>query len=151
MNRISKSVSLIIRSERLMAQRRRAVIGKQACLLGFGILVAGIGVVMITVSAYLALAVSLGAPLAALIVSLVDFALAGVLVLVASKQSAEEELKPVTEVRDMAMDDLDQEFQMATQEVRTFIDGVRTFGQNPLADIGLIAPLITAALKGLKK
>jgi len=149
----SKSVSLIIRSERLMAQRRSAVIGKQAGLLAFGILVAGIGVVMITASAYLALAEWLGSPLAALIVSLVDFALAGALVMIASKQSAEEELKPVMEVRDMAMDDLDQEFQMATREVRALVDGVRAIGQNPLglANPGLIAPLVTALLKTLRK
>ena len=153
MNRISRSVSLIIRSERLMAERRMAVIGKQAGLLAFGILVAGIGVVMLTASAYLALAEWLSQPLAALIVSLVDFTLAGALVMIASKQSAEDEIKPVMELRDMAMDDLDQEFQIATQEVRAVIDGVRALGQNPmgLGNVGMIAPLITALLKALRK
>ena len=153
MNRISRSVSLIIRSERLMAERRMAVIGKQAGLLAFGILVAGIGVVMLTASAYLALAEWLSPPLAALIVSLVDFALAGALVMIVSKQSAEDEIKPVLELRDMAMDDLDQEFHIATQEVRAVIDGVRALGQNPmgLGNVGMIAPLITALLKALRK
>jgi len=152
-NRISRSVSLIIRSERLMAERRMAVIGKQAGLLAFGILVAGIGVVMLTASAYLALAEWLSPPLAALIVSLVDFALAGALVMIVSKQSAEDEIKPVLELRDMAMDDLDQEFHIATQEVRAVIDGVRALGQNPmgLGNVGMIAPLITALLKALRK
>lgn len=153
MNRISKSVSLVIRSERLMAQRRMAVIGKQTGLLAFSVLVAGIGVVMLTAAAYLALSEWFGPPLAALIVSLADFTLAGALVMIASKQSAEDEIKPVMEVRDMAMDDLNQEFQMATQEVRAVVDGVRAIGQNPLglANPGLIAPLITALLKALRK
>ena len=153
MNRISKSVSLVIRSERLMAERRMAVIGKQTGLLAFGVLVAGIGVIMITGAAYLALAEWLGPPLAALIVSLVDFALAIAVVMIASKQSAEEEIRPVMEVRDMAMDDLDQEFQIATQDVRAVVDGVRAIGQNPLGlgNIGMFAPLITALLKVLQK
>ena len=130
-----------------------AVIGKQTGLLAFGILVAGIGVIMLTASAYLALAEWLGPQLAALIVSMVDFVLAGALVMIASKQSAEAEIKPVMEVRDMAMDDLDQEFQMATQEVRELVEGVRAIGQNPLglANVGMIAPLITALLKALRK
>ena len=153
MNRISKSVSLIIRSERLMAERRMAVIGKQTGLLAFGILVAGIGVIMLTASAYLALAEWLGPPLAALIVSLVDFALAVALVMIASKQSAEVEIKPVIEVRDMAVDDLNQELQLATQDARALVEGVRAIGQNPLglANVGMIAPLITALLKSLRK
>ena len=153
MNRISRSVSLIVRSERLMAERRMAVAGKQTGLLAFGILVAAIGVVMLTAAAYLALAERLGPPLAALIVSLVDFALAGVFVMTASKQSADDELKPVMEVRDMAVDDLNQELQMATQEARAVVDDIRSIGQNPLglANAGMIAPLITALLKAMRK
>ena len=153
MNSISSSVSLIVRSERLMAERRMAVIGKQTGLLAFAILVAAIGVVMLTAAAYLALADWLGPPLAALIVSLVDFALAGMFVMIAGNQSAEDELMPVMEVRDMAVDDLNQEIQMATQEARAVVDGIRSIGQNPLglANAGMIAPLITALLKALRK
>ena len=56
MNRISRNLSIIIRSERLIARRRIAVLRLQAGLMAAAGVVAGIGLIMLNVAAYLALA-----------------------------------------------------------------------------------------------
>jgi hypothetical protein len=55
MNRISRNISIALRSERLIVQRKMEVIRTQTGLMAAAGLVAGIGLIMINVAAYFAL------------------------------------------------------------------------------------------------
>ena len=70
MNRISRNVSIIFRSERLIAQRRFAVLRRQTGFMAAAGIVAGIGLIMLNAAAYLALSTKVSTPLAALIVAI---------------------------------------------------------------------------------
>lgn len=153
MNRISRNISIIFRSERLIAQRRMAVLRRQTGMMAAAGIAAAVGLVMLNFAAYFALAEHLSAPLSALIVALANLVLAGVLVSAANKQSADAEVAGVAEVRDLAMEDLEGEVQEATEEVKALADNVRKMASDPLGAIapGLLGTVASAVVKNLKK
>ena len=55
MSRISRNISIILRSERLIAQRRMAVLRRQTGMMAAAGIAAGLGLVMLNGAAYLAL------------------------------------------------------------------------------------------------
>ena len=84
MSRISRNISIIWRSERLMAQRRLAVLRRQTGLMAAAGVVAGVGLIMLNAAAYLALSSRMDPAWAALIVAVVNLALAAILISVAN-------------------------------------------------------------------
>jgi hypothetical protein len=153
MNRISRNISIIFRAERLIAQRRMAVIRRQTGMMAAAGIAAGVGLVMLNVAAYFALVERLSPQTSALIVALTNIVLAAILVSVATKQNADAEVSGVAEVRDLAMEDLETEIQMATEEVKGMAEGVRNMVRDPfgMAAPGLIGAIANALLKNLKK
>lgn len=153
MSRISRNVSIIWRSERLIAQRRLAVLRRQTGLMAAAGVVAGVGLIMLNVAAYLALSTRMEPALAALIVAIVNLGLAGVLVSIASNASADAEVAPVEEVRDLAMEDLEAEIKDATEEVRDVAESVRRLARDPLGLVGssAVGAILTSVLKAIKK
>lgn len=69
--RIWRNLSVILRTERLIARRRMAVLRGQSTLLAFGGLIGIIGLVMLDIAALTALREVISPPLAALTVALV--------------------------------------------------------------------------------
>jgi acyl-coenzyme A thioesterase PaaI-like protein len=153
MNRISRNLSIIIRSERLIARRRIAVLRLQTGLMAAAGVVAGIGLIMLNVAAYLALAENIPPSAAALTVAVVDLAIAAFLVSVASGTNAENEVAGVAEVRDLAMEDLEVEVQDVAEEIKELAQSVRNMARDPLGMVapGAIGALANILIKNLKK
>ena len=152
MNRITRNLSILYRSERLIAQRQLAVLRKQTGLMAAAGLIAGLGIIMLNMSAYLALAESFSKPTAALIVAVANLALAGLLIVYAQGQSAEKDIEPVTEVRDMALEDLEAEAQAVADEARAVVEDVKGIARDPLGAVmpGIMGTAAKAALKSMK-
>ncbi len=143
-NRISRNISIVLRSERLIAQRHLAVLRRQTGLMAMALVVAGIGLVMINVAAFFALEEGMTAASSALIVGVVNFVLAGLFVMLASSKSGlEEDIHAVSKVRDMAIEDLEAEVRQAADEAKSAVDAVKAMAANP---IGGIAPSVAASI-----
>ncbi|OUS33652.1 hypothetical protein A9Q94_18720 [Rhodobacterales bacterium 56_14_T64] len=143
MKRISRNISIILRAERLIAQRHLAILRRQTGLMAAAGLVAGLGIIMLNMAGYLALSNVVSPALAALIVAAVNLVLAGILASLAGNANAEAETAPVAEVRDLAMEDLEAEFQHVVDEAKTAVDGIKRMANDPL---GLIAPGVAGAV-----
>ncbi|GAA6193793.1 hypothetical protein [Phaeobacter sp. NW0010-22] len=152
MNRISRNLSIVLRAERLIAQRHLAVLRRQTGLMAAAGIAAGVGLIMLNVSAYLALSDTLSQPMAALIVALVNMALAILLFSLANKSNVEQETAPVTEVRDMALEDIEAELRAAAGEAKATADAVKKMVSDPFGAIapGVAGTVAKAVIKNLK-
>ncbi|PSL17723.1 phage holin family protein [Shimia abyssi] len=152
MNRISRNISIVLRAERLIAQRHLAVLRRQTGLMAAAGIAAGVGLIMLNVSAYLALSQTMSPPSAALIVALVNMALAILLVSLANKSNVEQETAPVTEVRDMALEDIEAEMRAFAGEAKATADAVKKMASDPFGAIapGVAGTVAKAVIKNLK-
>ena len=154
MNSISRNVAILIRAERLIAQRRVASLRRMVWFMIPVAVLAFIGCVALAVAGYLYLAPQIGPPLAALAVGLGALVAAGAVFLAASRMNAiDAEIASISEVRDLAMEDLEAELGAATDEVRDLARSVRKITKNPLGAAlpGIVVPLLTLLTKQLKK
>ena len=149
MSRTTRNLSLLLRCERLIASRRITVARQQTLAAAFAAVAAGIGLVMINVAAFFALADALGDPGAALIVGVANFALAGALFALSSRFSADKELTPVIEMRDAALSDLEAEIEGTLGEVKDAVGGLRRLTRDPLGGIAqeLLVPLLAGLVQ----
>ncbi len=152
-NRVSRNAAIAFRAERIVARRRLAVVQKQSGMFAFAGFVAGIGIIMLNVGAFFGLSEPLGHAAAATIVAAVNLALAGLLAFHASGISAERELEPVIEVRDLALEDIEAEVGDALGEARDLVENVRRMARHPLGASApeIIGPALTLLLGILKK
>ncbi|WP_299351798.1 phage holin family protein [uncultured Shimia sp.] len=152
MNRISRNISIVLRAERLIAQRHLAVLRRQTGLMAAAGIAAGVGLIMLNVSAYLALSQTMPQPSAALIVALVNMALAVLLVSLANKSNVEQETAPVTEVRDMALEDIEAEMRGFAGEAKATAEAVKKMASDPFGAIapGVAGTVAKAVIKNLK-
>lgn len=153
MNRISRNISIALRAERQIAQRHMAVIRNQTGLMAASGLIAGIGLIMVNVAAYFALSTSLSSYWSALIVGLVNFLLAIVIAVAANRLSADADVTGATEIRDMALEDIEAEFASAVAEVKNVASDIKQAVKNPLGSAlpALVVPLVDTLLKSGKK
>ncbi|TCL09577.1 hypothetical protein BXY66_1630 [Shimia isoporae] len=142
-NRIARNISIILRSERLIAQRHMAVFRRQGGMVAAALIAAGVGLVMFNVAGFFALSEAMSPASAALIVALVNMALAIVLLVGASKATVGEEVNAVSEVRDMALEDLEAEVRSAADEAKAATDALKNMAKNPL---GAITPSLASAI-----
>lgn len=150
--RIGRNANIAFRAERTISRRRFAVVRTQTSLLALAGLAVGIGIIMFSVAVFFWIAETVGKANAGLILAAADFVLAGILVAVALRMTAEPELEALIEVRDMALADIEAELEDAFGEVTEIADNIREITRNPLGALtgGLAAPLIAALLKALK-
>ena len=120
-----------MQSERLIAQRQFAVVRTRSGLLALAGGAAAIGVVMLNVAAFYALREPLGGAMAALSVAAADFVLAGLLVAIAVRINADRETESATQVRDMAIADLEREVQIATRDLELTRAQLGAFARDP--------------------
>lgn len=153
MNRISRNLSIIYRTERLIARRQMAVLRQQTGLVVCAGLMAGLGIIMLNIAAFFALSDVMANHYAALVIAVVNLALAGVLVSYASRVSADTELAPATEVRDMAIAELEADIEQLADEARDLTHSVKKMARDPLGTAlpALAGPLLTVLLKNTKK
>ncbi len=152
MNRISRNISIVMRSERLIAQRHLAVLRRQTGLMAAAGIAAAVGLVMLNVAAFLALSATLSQAVSALIVATANVVLAVLLVSFASKTNIGEETAAVAEVRDMALEDIEAELRGAAEEVKSATDALKKMAQDPFGALapGLAGTVAKAVIKNLK-
>ncbi|MEM7074654.1 MAG: hypothetical protein AAGA28_04675 [Pseudomonadota bacterium] len=152
-SRISRNAHIALRAERIIARRRLAVIRSQTGLLAFAGALAGIGVLMANVGAFFWLAEGVGYASAGGILAAVNVGLAALLGLVASRMSADRDLEPVVELRDMAMEEIEAEVAEGVAEVRYLANNLRRIAADPFGAAlpSLLGPVLTALVKSLRK
>jgi hypothetical protein len=153
MNRISRNISIIIKAERLIAQRRLAAFVRQTGFMAAAGIAAAICLVLLNVAAYIALSQSIDPALATLLVATGNFFIAILLILMAKKSNGNTEIAAVSEVRDIAMDDLELELNAAGEELKVTAEYLRSIAKDPLGTLapGLVGALAGALLKQFKK
>lgn len=153
MNRISRNISIIIKAERLIAQRRVAVMMRQTGFMAAAGIAAAIGLVLLNVAAYIALSESIDPALAALLIALANFFIAILLILMAKKSNGESEIAAVSEVRDIALEDLEFELNAAGQEIKSAAQNLRLMAKDPFGSVapGIMTALASALLRYFKK
>lgn len=153
MRRISRNISIILRAERMIARRQMVLTLRQSGLYAFAGLVLLIALVMLNMAAFYALEARLTPQVAALLVALGNLALAVVLVLIAGRLKPGRELEPVTELRDLAISELEADAENAVAEARELSDNVRRIARDPLGAAlpSLLGPLLSILLGNRKK
>lgn len=152
MNRISRNISIVLRSERLIAQRHLAVLRRQTGLMAAAGIAAAVGLVMLNVAAYFALATQVSQSTAALIVALANILVAGILVAVASKSNVAGETAAVAEVRDMALEDIEAELRLVAEEAKEAAEALKNMAKDPLGTLapGVAGTIAKAVINHLK-
>jgi hypothetical protein len=148
MKRISRNLTTIYRTERLITRRRIAVVQQQTVLMALAGLAALAGLILLNITFYFVLTKWISPAVAAGTLAFVNLALAGLLASVAGRMSVEDEIAPAVEVRDMAITDLEAELEGITLEARQTVNAIKGLGSNPLGSVAtLLVPVLTAALK----
>ena len=153
MNRIGRNISTILRMERLLARRQMTVLRNQTGVLVFAALVGAIGLVMLNIAAFYWLRLLWSAPLAALAVGVANLVLAALMVAIALRMTGTAGLEPVTELRDLAVGDLEAEVDAVVDDLRDVADNVRRMARDPIgmALPALAGPLVATVIKTLRK
>lgn len=134
------------RTDRIIADIRLRHLLMGLGLRAFAALIAAFGLLMLELSAYFALVQIWTAISAAAILGVINFAIAAVLFVIASKPPSGRELELAAEIHGTSIDALQLEARALQSELSGMI-------HNPLNEILplLIVPLITIIVKSLKK
>lgn len=143
MSRISRNISIILRAERLIAQRQVAVAAKRTGIYAAAGLAVGLAAVMLNVAGFFWLSETLSTTSAALIVAGIDLVVAVLLAVVANSMTAQTDTSDAVELRDMALQDIETEIRENFADVRNAVTGIR---RDPL---GTLTPEIVSALLGV--
>jgi hypothetical protein len=143
---VVKHLRVLWRTDRIIAdiRLRHLLIGMG--LRAFAALIAAFGLLMLELSAYFALIQIWSAISAAAILGAVNFAIAGILFIIAARPPSGSDLELASEIHGASIDAL----QLEARALQLQVSGVI---HNPLNGIPplLIAPLITIIIKSLKK
>ena len=143
MSRISRNISVILRAERLIAQRQVAVAAKRTGFYAAAGLTVGLAVIMLNVAGFFWLSETMSKSLAAVIVAGVNLILAVLLALAANSMTADSDTSAAVELRDMALHDIEDEVRDSLTEARETLTGLR---RDP---IGFLSPEIISTLLGV--
>lgn len=145
---ISRTLTVLLRAERLIAARRVSVFRRQTMLMVIAGVFVAVAIVMANVAAYQGLAMVVSPALAALLVALGNLLAAGILGFIASRAARERELASAIEMRDMAYDALEHQVDGLVGELRGTAHELRVFARDPLGAIlpGAIGPILNALL-----
>ncbi|WP_170789986.1 phage holin family protein [Ruegeria lacuscaerulensis] len=143
MSRISRNISIILRAERLIAQRQVAVAAKRTGIYAAAGLAVGLAAVMLNVAGFFWLSETLSTTSAALIVAGIDLVVAVLLAAVANSMTAQTDTSDAVELRDMALRDIETEIRENFADARNAVTGIR---RDPL---GTLTPEIVSALLGV--
>ena len=151
MEHLVRSLTILWRSERLLAEYQLKQSSQKIQLNALAGLVGLFGLVMLSLAIFFALVPYWGHALSALAISSIDLLLAVVLILFARSRKPTAEVNMVTEVRDMAMSDIEEEFTLMQEEVVALKEGIHRFMQHPVDTLlpGAIGPLMSAVIRGL--
>jgi membrane protein implicated in regulation of membrane protease activity len=142
---IVKNLRVLWRTDRIIAEMRLRHMLVSLGLRAFAALIAAFGLLMFELAAYFALVQVMSAIVAAAILGAVNFAIALILLLLASRRGLGQELTLANEIHDSAIDALQGEARATQSQVNRLM-------HHPLEGVlPLLVPLITAAINHLRK
>jgi len=142
---IVKNPRVLWRTDRIIAEMRLRHMLVSLGLRAFAALIAAFGLLMFELAAYFALVQVMSAIVAAAILGAVNFAIALILLLLASRRGLGQELTLANEIHDSAIDALQGEARATQSQVNRLM-------HHPLEGVlPLLVPLITAAINHLRK
>ncbi len=151
MKHIAQSLKVFWRSERLIRQNDLRLATQKILFLALAGLVVVFGLVMLSLSVFFALVPHLGQAKAAFTVGGADIIIAAILVFYAKAIKPAQEVKMVREVRDMAINDIEEELARTGSELAALRDDVRKFIRNPIDTLlpAAMGPILGAVVKGV--
>jgi len=142
---IVRNLRLLWRADKIIAEMRLRHMLAGLGLVAFAALISAFGLLMLELAAYFALVNVVSAVVAAAILGAINFVIALILVIIASRRSLGQELTLANEIHDSAIEALQLEAQAAQAQVNRLL-------HHPLEGaLPLIVPLITAAISHLRK
>ena len=159
MEALVRNLKIVWRTESMIAERRKDIVMRQIGFLAIAGLVAVFSLAMLDVAAFFALRPVWGDARAALAVGLGNMLIAVIVAYYARGIVEGPEMRPVREVRDMAIEELaaeaahvQTEIKALRDEVKNVEQSVRSFVKNPMDALSptILMPLISAALKALR-
>lgn len=152
MKRIARSIKVLWRAESLLGTIRLSGMAKKAGVLAFTGCIGIFGIAMLDLAAFFALTPRFGEAGAALIVGLVDIALAVAGIVVAQSIKPGVEADMVIEMRDMALADLEAEVAMLEDSVGRARKEITDLVRHPLASLapGLLVPALRSVISSLR-
>jgi hypothetical protein len=153
MSRLVRNASVVLKSERLIARRRLAVLRTQTGLMALAGVAAAVGLLAANSAIYFKLAETMSQATAAGWLAAGNFVLAGVLILIAGRINADREVAAAEELRDLAMADLESEVTSLTAQAQGLASAIGAVRRDPLGAAlpGLAGAIIAAVLKARKK
>ncbi len=144
-----RHLRILWRADAILAEIRLHQLFTRFGLTALAALVALFGLLMLELAAYFALVQQMSAVLAAAILGVINFAVAGLLVLIGARRKPGRDYELALEVHNSAMDALGGEAEALRAELQGLINTLK----HPLdgALLGLIAPLVTSLLRTQRK
>jgi len=150
MQRITHSFKQLWKSERILRKQEIRVGVVKVLMISFASLVLLFGLIMLELAGFFALAPHIGRPLAALSVTGVNLLIAILLLLRARSLKPPAEMELVKQVRDMAMDDLEEEAAMVAADLTALRNDINRFVHHPgEALLPAVGPVIAAVARGV--
>ncbi len=150
MQRITHSLKQLWQSERIIRKQEIRTGVLKVLMLSFAALVLLFGLIMLELAGFFALVPRIGRPLAALAVTGVNLVIAIILLLRARLLKPPAELELVKQVRDMAMEDLEEEAAMVAADVAALRNDINRFVHHPgEALLPAVGPVIAAVARGV--
>ncbi|MEX0286187.1 MAG: phage holin family protein [Paracoccaceae bacterium] len=143
MKGIGRSISVLLRTEHLIARRRLTVARNQIILLIGAAIATGLGVIMLNLAAFLGLREVMPPYWAALIVACANLTVAVIVAIIALNMSAEREADQATELRERSIEHIEAELDSTMTEIREVTDSLHKMANDPL---GTVAPSILGPL-----
>lgn len=142
---VVRNLRVLWRTDRIIADIRMRHLLVSFGLRAFAALIAAFGLLMLELSAYFVLILSLSAISAAAILGVINFAIAAILFLIAARPPKGRELDLATEVHGSSIESLQVEARALQSDVSGAV-------HHPLSGIlPLLIPLLTIVIKSLRK
>lgn len=160
MQNMTRNLKVLWRTQAIISEHRLSGLVRKSGMMAGAAIVALFGLAMLDLAAFFWLATFVSSALAALVVALINFVLAGVLVILARSGGDSKELATVREVQEMTLEDIEMEAAALQAEYRAVRDELRGLKEqiggiirNPasLMSPQMLVPVISAALKAFKK
>jgi hypothetical protein len=151
MEHIVRSLKTVWRTERILGKNEFRLIVKKLQLNLLAGVVSLFGLVMLSLALFFTLVPHWGQALSALSVGGLELVIAIVLISYSGSLSTPVEMEMVREMRDMAMEDVEEEVALAQAELVSLKQELHRFIRNPVDSLlpSLIGPLLSAVTRAL--
>jgi hypothetical protein len=151
MEHIVRSLKTVWRTERILGKNEFRLMVKKLQLNLLAGVVALFGLVMLSLALFFMLVPYWGNALAALAVAGVELLLAVVLIVYSGSLAPPAEMEMVREMRDMALEDVEEEVALAQAELVSLKEEVHRFIRNPVDTLlpSMIGPILSAVTRAL--